>query len=219
MINLGNQLYFLGDAIDRGNNNIKCMIELLSHPRITYLKGNHEDMFLNWWNYKDELYNDYAQLWIQNGGNKTFQELNELSKEEQEKLIYNLKKKLVNYVFMDLEDKRVFLCHAGCNPQDIDNIINQYNIYNLIWNRKHIEVEWPIYDQYNNIYIVHGHTPVQHFQFNNQLEVMKYANGHKFNIDMGCFDSGFAAVIDIDTIGTNNINIKYFNEKGVIRHA
>ena len=44
-------LIFLGDACDRGPDGIKIMLEMLSDKRIIYLKGNHEDMFLNYIDY------------------------------------------------------------------------------------------------------------------------------------------------------------------------
>ena len=40
------RLIFLGDAADRGTDGIQIMVELLADPRVTYLKGNHEDMMV-----------------------------------------------------------------------------------------------------------------------------------------------------------------------------
>ena len=37
-------LYFLGDAIDRGNDGANMMLDLLEDSRVIYLKGNHEDL-------------------------------------------------------------------------------------------------------------------------------------------------------------------------------
>ena len=39
-------IIFGGDAIDRGRYGYKIMKELLNTPRVIYLKGNHEDMFV-----------------------------------------------------------------------------------------------------------------------------------------------------------------------------
>ena len=38
-------IIFGGDACDRGKDGYKIMRELLDHPQVVYLKGNHEDMF------------------------------------------------------------------------------------------------------------------------------------------------------------------------------
>ena len=40
-------IIFGGDAIDRGKDGYAIMKELLNNPYVVYLKGNHEDMFIN----------------------------------------------------------------------------------------------------------------------------------------------------------------------------
>ena len=35
-----------GDACDRGTSGYQIMKELLDNPRVVYLKGNHEDLFV-----------------------------------------------------------------------------------------------------------------------------------------------------------------------------
>ena len=39
-------IIFGGDACDRGRDGYKIMKELLANPRVVYLKGNHEDLFV-----------------------------------------------------------------------------------------------------------------------------------------------------------------------------
>ena len=39
-------IIFCGDACDRGPDGYKIMKELLANPQVIYLKGNHEDMFV-----------------------------------------------------------------------------------------------------------------------------------------------------------------------------
>ena len=39
-------IIFGGDAIDRGPDGYQIMKELLDNPKVVYLKGNHEDMFV-----------------------------------------------------------------------------------------------------------------------------------------------------------------------------
>ena len=41
------KLYFLGDAMDRGPHGIKILKELLADPRVVFIKGNHEDIFVS----------------------------------------------------------------------------------------------------------------------------------------------------------------------------
>lgn len=39
-------IVFGGDACDRGKDGYRIMKDLLNHPNVVYLKGNHEDMFV-----------------------------------------------------------------------------------------------------------------------------------------------------------------------------
>ena len=68
-------LYFLGDACDRGPAGIKIIKELLTDPRVIYLKGNHEEMLEV--AAAEMLEGDMSgvQLWAQNGGMDTWTEL------------------------------------------------------------------------------------------------------------------------------------------------
>ena len=50
---------FGGDAIDRGPDGYKIMKELINHPQVIYLKGNHEDMFVQ---AADRIHKDYRGL-------------------------------------------------------------------------------------------------------------------------------------------------------------
>ena len=40
------ELFFLGDAVDRGPGGITILQEILADPRITMLRGNHEDFII-----------------------------------------------------------------------------------------------------------------------------------------------------------------------------
>ena len=55
---------------------------------------------------------------------------------------------------------------------------------------------------------MHGHTPVQHFDLNKQI--YQYAHEHKIDIDMGTYLSNTVALLDLDSIGTNKLEVKYF---------
>ena len=40
------ELYVLGDAMDRGPEPIKVIRDLMDRPNVTYILGNHDDMML-----------------------------------------------------------------------------------------------------------------------------------------------------------------------------
>jgi len=63
---------FVGDLIDRGNQNFKSVMAGMRAPNTYCIRGNHEDMFI-----KGMLEGDRAQYqcWYHNGGYSVFNEL------------------------------------------------------------------------------------------------------------------------------------------------
>lgn len=206
------KLIFLGDAIDRGPDSIKLMLELLSDDRVTYLCGNHELMMMNAFkteqdpDYIFDYYNAFA-LWLGNGGNMTMNELKERYNDD-----FDLKIKLKNkieelyhchhYEYINANNQKILLSHAG---GDYKNFINPEKLN--IWDREHLYHEWDGPNE--EIYIVHGHTPTQHLLESDNPEMYKYCNGHKIDIDMGAFISKKTCLLNLDTLEPI-----YFEEKG-----
>ena len=87
-----------------------------------------------------------------------------------------------------------------------------------------------------NVFLIHGHTPVQYLDFHYgykgqdmkqrtvkemkmkqaymngaeveyQPQVIRYCDGHKFDIDMSCVSTGVAALIDCDTFEVTYIGV------------
>lgn len=198
-------LIFLGDACDRGQDSIKIMLEMLKDKRIIYLKGNHENMFLEYiQNGVSSSLKEYKEIIRYNGSKKTLEDYIKLSADDKIFLIDNLKKIKNYYIYINNEKKNIFLSHAG---MDINNI-NNIDETKLLWDRNHMKNN--IYDnRYDNWYIIHGHTPVQTVRADQLAEVYKYNNEHKIDIDMRSFVSNITATIDLDTF-----EIKYFKIDG-----
>lgn len=83
-LNNNDKLVILGDLIDRGPKSLECVEYALNlrkeYPnQVTYLRGNHEQMFLDFVNIKDpkDDLDSYinlqvnGQTWIGNGGTNT----------------------------------------------------------------------------------------------------------------------------------------------------
>ena len=100
------ELICLGDCVDRGPGGITILQEILADPRITMLRGNHEDFIIN--------NNDY--IWYVNGGSGTKEAIEALTDIERQRLVKKLKS-LPDIIEMDnIEGKHLVLCHAGTNP-------------------------------------------------------------------------------------------------------
>lgn len=208
-------LFYLGDACDRGQYGIEIMQELLADKRVIYLKGNHEQMFLDATRTKtDDNFYDIQHselLWRYNGGQPTIEGLAKLSLEERRKLRMQIAQ-LPIYVTYKNEEYKIILCHSGLSSEQLlmeiyknsDNI--DENLY--IWNREHIqEQRWYYADDIKDIYIVHGHTPVSVLnQFNLAIKnnendkFYQYCNDHKIDIDMGTYVTHTGCLLNLDTL-------------------
>lgn len=196
--------YCLGDCIDRGPDGMKILAEVLRHPRIEMLLGNHEDMMIK---AIEEQHQDFATfdsaeyLWMCNGGQETYKQyIQEYATNKEIDIINELKRLLAFKIIINKNNQSIFLSHAGGSPEALNSAIRDKTIKHLaIWDRNHITDKWDN-ETYPYLYIVHGHTPTQSRYFNGEEgKIIKYADGHKINIDLGSFISGTAALLDLDT--------------------
>jgi hypothetical protein len=188
----GDIAYCLGDVCDRGPDGIKMMQEILKDKRIIYLKGNHEEMLLN----AITTYN----LDGYSGEIKTLQDYLSLPQDEQDELKKQLEElPIVTMWFHPNQITKVLLSHAGISCDNIYTWEQKKHFDNYLWGREHIkEDEWKN-DIFPNVYIVHGHTPVQTIKPDQGAEVLITCNEHKYNIDLGTPTSKTAVLLDLET--------------------
>ena len=209
--------FCLGDCCDRGLYGIKIMQEVLEDSRIIYLQGNHERMFLNGIAAYDTIQGVYFGLgdyvlWVNNGGGPTADMYFNLSIEEQEALYNSIHRLQTSSLYINKNNQKIFLCHAGCQPSKASLEPSLEIKYNYLWDRKHIFLNWEDYEDFDNMYIVHGHSPVQYITNNEKYEnIFTYCEGHKISIDLGSYISNKAVLLDLDTFEPI-----YFDKKGRI---
>ncbi|WP_158734643.1 metallophosphoesterase family protein [Alteribacillus sp. YIM 98480] len=194
------QLYLLGDYIDRGpqsNQLIRYLLQLqqIAGEHVVFLKGNHERMMLDAFENADD---SDVSLWIQNGGRETLKSYagNRLLKDSFDEIHkwitnefaehYHFIKNLENY----RETKEHILVHAGINPS-LDNW-KETPEEELLWIRS------PFLENTVSTTkkVIFGHTPTMTLQedagvwfqpdkigidggagFNKQLNALIYHNG------------------------------------------
>lgn len=174
-------IVFIGDACDRGADGYKIMKELLANPRVVYLKGNHEDLFVKAaYEIKDEFHPfgeitkervssflntcmgyDYRyhniQLSLQNGGKSTLMDwiLNGMS--------MKFVKDIDNLPLTFSTDTCDF-CHAAGVYKTFKHVadceyeaksVDEYDKNSLLWSRSAFNFGWAA-----NRTVVFGHTPV-----------------------------------------------------------
>ena len=186
------ELYVLGDVIDRYPDGIKILQWLMKRPNTWVLLGNHEYMMLkaldvNYTGDKWERNVNYERAfhhWYRNGGQVTHAGLKLLDEEARDLLFQYLHSLPLN-MEIEVNDKVYRLVHAspienyntihGC---DYDNIY-EFAVWHR-WNECH-----PVPEGCTMIF---GHTPTFEFQDDNVLKIWHGENA--IGIDCG---SGFSA--------------------------
>ena len=211
-------VYCLGDCIDRGPGGYEILKEVLEHPQVTFLLGNHEDFLMQ---FVPEFIAGKMQnesLWCDwNGGDVTWATIQDAPVGEVQWIIQKLKKAPL-YLGLIINDKNIYLSHSGFNPWEVKmeklRGTKEKDIYT--WDRKHINTDWYYAKEvhsdefdFDNSYIIHGHTPVQKWtgwkdDFVNNPEmydprVMVYEDGHKINIDLCSVESNRAVLFNLET--------------------
>lgn len=193
-------IIFVGDYIDRGAKSkhvIDRLIELKSaHKNTIFLKGNHEDMLL------DFLFGNgvHGNAYLENGGNEFFSSYNLNSNAKPSILAESLPKE--HLVFFNNLERFVFtdnfvIVHAGLNPlRDITTQRDQ----DIFWireeflnNRHHFEK-----------IIVFGHTVMK--KVLNQLP-------YKIGIDTGLVYGGKLTCLELSELKVYQIKLGGFKVK------
>ena len=194
------KIYFLGDAMDRGPDGYALFLELLSDERVVYLKGNHEDMMAK--GIEDyvtcsDIYDDFGLWTLSNGGSSTWNSIRTLSDEVLLQIVARLRKLPCEAVYVNKKGQTVYMNHAGIPPMFREG----KGEWDFIWNRKYYYEKKPDFwdkenwnPEWDNSYLVHGHTPIKE-----DIGILKYSDGHCFNLDIGAVWRNKTVLFDLDT--------------------
>lgn len=200
------ELYVLGDAMDRGPEPIKVIQDLMNRPNVTYIIGNHDYIMLHLMkklvveitaeNYKNHLSEDDLMdysMWLGDGGDVTAGQFAALSREEQLDILDYLEESMV-YEVLEEKDKRYVLVHAGINEFEEDKDLDDYHFTDFIFHRADYSKR---YFQDSNTYLVTGHTPTVHIREDKKPLVYE-GNGH-VALDCGCVFGGCLVAYCVET--------------------
>lgn len=168
-------IIFIGDYIDRGEDSkgvIDLILKLKKTHNIVTLKGNHEQMFLEFYEDKNT---PKAGASIFNGGGATLASYGDGSGN------YTIPGKHLEFLksldlFYETED--YLFVHAGLPDIDIKELRNDKHVYeeDLLWIRETFFRSSFNWDKL----VIHGHTPV----------VLPEVTPKRINIDTGCVYKG-----------------------------
>ena len=177
------QLYILGDVIDRNPDGIKILLEIMPAGNMHMILGNHEYMMLNAVEDSGYQINQWftnLDLWYLNGGAVTEMAFRALEMDKQ-KMIINYIKELPLNIEITCKGTQYLLVH-GSPASMYEKEFSQYvdKIEYAVWNR--FDPRADVFDP--GKILICGHTPTIHFSAKNPMEV--YQSRNVLCIDCGC---------------------------------
>ena len=200
------EMYVLGDVVDRGPEPIKVLQDMLRRPNVIFILGNHDFIMYTLMkklsveiteeNYDkhltSELLLDY-NLWLQDGGQVTAEQFKELSySEKMDVLDYIAGASL--YEVIENGGKEYRLVHAGLSNFAPDKDLDEYELYDFLEERADYSRR---YYPDENIFLVTGHTPTVYIKGWEKTEVYR-KNGH-IAMDCACVAGGKWAAFCVET--------------------
>ena len=184
------ELYIIGDVADRGRKPIPLYLDILAHPNMHLIMGNHDAWLLK---YCDALIEEKRNpgslyrsqdflIWIiRNGGFITVDQYLDLPFPS----CYDIKTYLEEvplYQYLTIKGKKYLLVHAGLNNQYNRNTnIATVSEDVLLWS--HIDLED---NPYPDVTMIVGHTPT--FLYGDEFanKIAKGLGNPIYHIDCGC---------------------------------
>ena len=141
-------LVFVGDYVDRGPDScgvINRLMGLRETHRCTFLRGNHEALMLDCYDYAD------CELWHANGGIATLQ-----SYRTERRSVFEAHVAFIRETVSYYDTPDFFFVHAGLDPaRTIAENVSLFDDEVFLWERSHLQVKEPPWEKP----VVCGHTP------------------------------------------------------------
>lgn len=184
------RVILVGDYVDRGENSADVLRLIQNRPEFICLKGNHEDMMLNFLRDPEQ----HGPRWLRYGGLQTLASFDvrnvraEMAAAElvacRDNLLAEMGPELVQWV-SELRafdySGNVLVTHAGANP---NTPADQQPEKTLIWG----DPEFRTTDRRDGVWVVYGHTIVD------QPTVRR----GRIAVDTGAFATGVLSAVCLD---------------------
>lgn len=199
------ELYILGDVVDRGLYSCKTLLWMMQHDNIFPIIGNHELMALPCLRFLikeiteenikliDEKLVDKLLTWQLNGGSTTSDEFHKLTRDEQQAILDYLGE-FTAYEEVEAGGNTYLLIHGGLDHYEPGKEIEDYTLQDIVWSRANYDIRY-----FPDKLVVTGHTPTQYIENNPRPGYIFRKNGH-IAIDCGCnHRNGRLAALCLDT--------------------
>lgn len=200
-------LYVLGDAIDRGQDGIKILSDIMKRPNVELILGNHELLMLDALKNFDEIRSkdrhdtDDIDLWLDpcNGGEATYEAFEKLTVSKRKAIVAFLEEAWI-IKKLKINNKTYHLSHAYTVTKKMKDgfrygDLSHDEIWDVVWmniyDRAFIrENHAKLYPNKKTVYIF-GHTFTQRLDCIDELgrglvyHNPDYYGYHVYNIDCG----------------------------------
>lgn len=196
------ELFILGDCIDRGPEPIKVLKDMMLRPNVFPIIGNHEYMALK---VLKQLMREITEescseisdsplmkellLWQHDGGDITLEQFKKLDAEERYSVLEYMEEFSL-YEEVEAGGKSFVLVHAGLDNFSEKRELSDYGLHELIF--KHADLD-RVY--YQDKYLVTGHLPTLAEKGNEGTVIIRNNN---ISIDCGCVFGGRLAAVCLD---------------------
>lgn len=141
------ELYIIGDAIDRGPGGVKLLRHIMASPNMRMLMGNHEHMCVEYFSEAPDA--AAVRRWNRNRNYPTLKGFDEAGPEEKERVL-GFMRALPAEKLLEVNGRRFRLVHGFAGE----------DVYRKVWNRPGKDTEAPDRDTET---LIIGHTPVCEF--------------------------------------------------------
>lgn len=197
-------LYILGDVVDRGEQSMKVLFDMMLRPNVIPVLGNHEYMAIHCLRFlMQEITEESIDTldegivhgifeWQNVGGQSTIDEFHRLSTAEQQDILDYLEEFSL-YEEVAVNGKTFVLVHASLDNFSPNRPLEDYELHELIFGRPEY-----YFTYYPHKYLVTGHTPTRLIEDNPHPDRIYRANNH-IAIDCGCGYGGQLGALCLET--------------------
>jgi serine/threonine protein phosphatase 1 len=196
-------LYILGDIVDRGEEPVKLLLDLMERPNVYPVMGNHDYLACDILKQLiKEITSGNTALapklmhqvldWMDDGGLNTMLQFRELQPEQREKIL----KYISGFPFVEIVevgDKCFIMSHAGLGNYEKGKKLKEYTVYELIAARP--DADKRCFED-ESVFVVCGHTPT----VNLCGEFRIYQNNGNIFIDCGAVFGGRLGCLCLDNM-------------------
>lgn len=167
------ELYVLGDVVDRGPEPIKVLQDMRKRTNVVFILGNHDFTMYSIMrhlmvevtkeNYDSHLTKEIMlvlNLWLQDGGRITMEQFRDLDCAQMKDILDYIAEASL-YEVIKHNGKEYRLVHAGLSNFEPDKGLDEYELYDFLEERTDYARRY--YPQ-DNIYLVTGHTPTVYIE-------------------------------------------------------